>query len=321
MDAETSWQLDADTSRRLDVLLKDMERDRDRLEGAKDLSMRFVWYPKTHPHQGELWPSSTMAGYYAAIGIDLNSTNDAWLLAGEYFEFLHLPVYTGGDPSESLDGEYAACNVYLKSNGFADLVVRNEACREFEKHAREARALIARVGGDDILSNGFVSGLYYWFLGRDQLTWENNEQPGHPETRTRVAELKDVYAQTMLAIPGILEASGNGEMRRPQGTRQNLKGEAKAKIISGLTKHHDYATGSCLNLEPINLGQFALSTGVGKTTVSDFLKEQFDGFDQYRNACRSGLIGDALKLLNGEFSARILLGNRDPQAKNDAVDE
>ncbi len=91
--------------------------------------------------------------------------------------------------------------------------------------------------------------------------------------------------------------------------RSTVKGEARDKIIAGLTKHHEYSDGSCLNTDPIQVGGFANSIGVSKASVSDFLKKEFGkpGYQTYRIACNdASKLGHALKIINGELTPRIL---------------
>lgn len=85
--------------------------------------------------------------------------------------------------------------------------------------------------------------------------------------------------------------------------RSTARGEGKVKLIAALTKHHQYADGSCLNLEPIGSNQLAQMAEVADSTASDFFRKQFGGHSSYRAQCheKSKIVG-ALKLLNQEFT-------------------
>jgi hypothetical protein len=45
-----------------------------------------------------------------------------------------------------------------------------------------------------------------------------------------------------------------------------VRGEAEAKLIAALTKHHQYADGSCLNLEPVGNNELARIAEVSEST-------------------------------------------------------
>lgn len=99
------------------------------------------------------------------------------------------------------------------------------------------------------------------------------------------------------------------------------RGEGRAKIIAALTKHHQYAEGSCLNLEPIGNNDLAKLAGVSPSTASTFFNEKFDGHSKYKTLCRdTGQLIAAMKLLNNEFAPNDLYGRR-PAAEDDRDDE
>ncbi|HEY7315398.1 MAG TPA: hypothetical protein VH643_39075 [Gemmataceae bacterium] len=107
--------------------------------------------------------------------------------------------------------------------------------------------------------------------------------------------------------------------RKPK--RSTERGEAREKIIAGLTEHHQYTDGSCLNTEPIGVGALARKAGVSKSSVSEFFQSEFKGHDQYRVVCQdiSKLVA-SLKMLRGEYSPHILYG-RIPPGEGDHDDE
>jgi len=95
----------------------------------------------------------------------------------------------------------------------------------------------------------------------------------------------------------------------PGRKRSTERGEGRAKLIAALTKHHQYADGGCLNLDPVGNNQLALLAGVAKRTASAFFRKEFQGHARYKALCRdaSGLVA-ALKFLNGEYAPHLLYG-------------
>jgi hypothetical protein len=112
--------------------------------------------------------------------------------------------------------------------------------------------------------------------------------------------------------------------------RSTERGEGRAKLIAALTKHHQYADRSCLNLEPIGSNELAAAAGVSPSTASAFFTHEFGGHSRYRAVCKdAGQLIASLKLLNNEFSpynlygrqpADELYGRRSPN-KDDRDDE
>jgi hypothetical protein len=91
--------------------------------------------------------------------------------------------------------------------------------------------------------------------------------------------------------------------------RSTERGEGRAKLIAALTKHHQYADGGCLNLEPIGNNELAKAAGVSPSTASAFFNEKFQGHTKYKALCRdAGKLAVTLKLLNDEFAPYHLLG-------------
>jgi len=97
----------------------------------------------------------------------------------------------------------------------------------------------------------------------------------------------------------------------PKPKRSTERGEGRSKLVAALTKHHHYADGGCLNLEPIGNNELARLADVSESTASGFFNKQFHGHTKYRALCGDapGLVA-ALKLLNGEFSPHDLYGRR-----------
>jgi hypothetical protein len=92
--------------------------------------------------------------------------------------------------------------------------------------------------------------------------------------------------------------------------RSTVGGEARAKLIAALTKHHNYADGSCLNSEPIGVRKLAELAEVSASSASEFLKKEFAGYQKYCQRCRdTRRLSFDLKVLNGEFSPHQLYGS------------
>jgi hypothetical protein len=87
------------------------------------------------------------------------------------------------------------------------------------------------------------------------------------------------------------------------------RGDARTKIIAALTRHHEYAEGSCLNPRPVGNNELARLARVSESTVSTFFKAEFHGHSKYKAVCReTPLLTAALKLLNEEFAPHYLYG-------------
>jgi hypothetical protein len=93
--------------------------------------------------------------------------------------------------------------------------------------------------------------------------------------------------------------------------RSTGRGDGREKLIAALTKHHQYADGSCLNLEPIGNNALARLATVSESTASEFFTDEFGGHAKYKANCRdTKLLVGALKLLNGEYTPRVLSRRR-----------
>src|SRR5262245_56794482 len=110
--------------------------------------------------------------------------------------------------------------------------------------------------------------------------------------------------------------SGDGKEPRPKakaGKRSTERGEGRAKLVSALTRHHRYADGGCLRLEPIENNALADLAQVDKATASALFKREFGSHASYRAFCRdSARLAATLKYLNGEFATHELFGRSPP---------
>jgi hypothetical protein len=115
------------------------------------------------------------------------------------------------------------------------------------------------------------------------------------------------------------EPPASDRAKKPK--RSTERGEGQKKLIGALTKHHKYADGGCLDLDPIGNNDLARAAGVWPSTASAFFKSKFGGHTKYRALCRdAGGLADALKVLNGEFSPHDLYGRR-PAGEYDRDDD
>jgi hypothetical protein len=129
------------------------------------------------------------------------------------------------------------------------------------------------------------------------------------------AQLREKYKAS-----AAVERAGEGAAPRSGGTdseakgkRSTEQGEARAKLIAALTKHHQYYNGSCGNLAPIGNNDLARKAGVAKRSASAFFAKEFHGHSKYRATCHnSARLAASLKMLNGEFRPRDFYDARSP---------
>jgi hypothetical protein len=140
----------------------------------------------------------------------------------------------------------------------------------------------------------------------------------------RLAELlrrtfgeKWVLLAEKLALHEPSEAAGTINAAREKPKRSTQKGDARIKIIAGLTEHHKYQNGGCGNLAPVQVRQFARKCQVSPDSVSTFFKKEFGndrGHKGYLAACRDAPRLTAwLKLLNQDYSPHPLFGGNPPE--------
>jgi hypothetical protein len=95
--------------------------------------------------------------------------------------------------------------------------------------------------------------------------------------------------------------------------RSTERGDGRTKLIAALTKHHQYADGGSLNLEPVGNNELADLADVSPSTASGFFSKHFGGHTKYTAVCRnSTTLAASLKLLNNEFAPHELYGRRPP---------
>lgn len=116
---------------------------------------------------------------------------------------------------------------------------------------------------------------------------------------------------------GVAVANPTASTKRSK--RSTQKGDARLKIISALTAHHQYAKGSCLNLEPIGSNELARMADVSGSSASAFFKKKFEGLQEYKTICAdASKLVIALKMLNDEFSPHVLLS---PHRSHEIADD
>jgi hypothetical protein len=143
--------------------------------------------------------------------------------------------------------------------------------------------------------------------------------PNRGRAQSWVQMLRDLQTQARAKTAGVAPATGDAPA--PRTKRSTERGEGRAKLIAALTKHHQYADGGCLNLEPIGNNELARLARVSESTASAFFKSEFKGLGKYRAICRdAGRLADSLKALNNEFSPHDLYGRR-PADEDDRDDD
>jgi hypothetical protein len=138
--------------------------------------------------------------------------------------------------------------------------------------------------------------------------WDRGDLRRAP-TEGEVAWLRQVYEFNWV-LQATSDTASPAVAPNPAPKRSTERGEGRVKLIAALTKHHQYADGGCLNLEPIGNNELAKAAGVSVSTASRFFKDQFGGHTKYKALCRdASKLVVALKLLNDEFAPHHLLGD------------
>jgi len=117
------------------------------------------------------------------------------------------------------------------------------------------------------------------------------------------------------------DATEENRSTKRKSKKSTEKRGAWEVIIAALSKHHQYAEGGCLNLEPIRNNELARAAGVAPSTASEFFKEAFKDHKSYRVVCQNGgRLVDSLKALRNEFAPHELYG-RSPKKEDDRYDD
>ena len=219
MGASTDLAMDTETRQRIDDLRRDVQRDRDRFN-AKALGLRFLCQPDSHPHRGMVWVDD--------------------------------PGYSGGPvgwtPHWTRYGGVWLCPIYVPNEDRTDVVsyevffdgIKEEACRKFRQHACEVAALLQRLGCALSVSICRESELVRTLFERNrtELHWEENEEPGHPETKSHIARLKDIYGHTESFLIDLLDEFAPPSLAQHLQVAQEIEVDrqgSEADDESGLT--------------------------------------------------------------------------------------
>lgn len=152
---------------------------------------------------------------------------------------------------------------------------------------------------------------------RENLALGQDTDMGEDRTRNADAELLRAYGLPTEPAADANSGAANEATIATAGTRKpkrsTEKGEGRTKLIAALTKHHQYAGGGCLNLEPIGNNELARLADVAKRTASAFFSKKFHGHTKYRSLCSDPTrLSAALKALNGEFQPHEFYDARTP---------
>ncbi len=161
-----------------------------------------------------------------------------------------------------------------------------------------------------------------WDTIADQSTLRPNETVQSSQLRTENPNLTPTANSTEAAQSEKLDTSkvqgnlcentvGKTSNVPSRDKRSTQSGEASTKISAALIEHHQYHEGSCLNSDPIQVNKFAKKCGVASGSVTGFFKKQFGGRQNYLRACgdKTSLV-NALRIINGEVTPKILFGSR-----------
>jgi hypothetical protein len=108
-----------------------------------------------------------------------------------------------------------------------------------------------------------------------------------PLPEATIAEAKDKYAwlQKLSVVNTTIRELGTPLVVNRQEPpalvsktkRSTERGEARMKLIAALTKHHKYADGGCLNLEPVGNNDLARMAKVAPSSASQFFDRELQG--------------------------------------------
>jgi len=143
------------------------------------------------------------------------------------------------------------------------------------------------------------------------------------DVEIRRAASSRISAQSVAVIE--IPADDTEPKPTKKSKRSTERGEARKKLISAFTLHHQYADDSCLNQDSIGSNELARKATVSPDSASRFFQEKFGSHLAYRGMCKDlTLLLAALKLLNGEMTPTILfnqLPNEQADAKSDDDDD
>lgn len=107
----------------------------------------------------------------------------------------------------------------------------------------------------------------------------------------------------------------------PRKKRSTVRNEGRDKLIAGLTQHHQWADGGCLNFEAVGVRELAEKCEVAPATATAFFEKQFGSYEAYRSICRDTVkLSTSLKAINGGFTPRELFAPPPHGGKDDPDD-
>jgi hypothetical protein len=152
-------------------------------------------------------------------------------------------------------------------------------------------------------------------IQRCQLDTDHPKFPASPESAPADGE-----------TPAIQQTPDSEDDKSPRSKRSTVKGEARTKIISTWTLHHQYQDGGAENLVPLGGNELARKAGVSPGSVTAFFKDVFGSHTKYRSACHlKHPLLRALKEQNNDFSPEsqydpTLRDKRDDERDEDEAD-
>jgi hypothetical protein len=123
------------------------------------------------------------------------------------------------------------------------------------------------------------------------------------------SELQQIVAAAIRAMDRSRSAKSGTVVKGSRGKTGDL-------ILSGLNLHHGYDGTSILRADPIGVNELAEEISRKRTkdgqkqihgaTVSKWFKDKFGGHNAYKIECASNNLFRSLKLLNGDFTPRMV---------------
>jgi len=141
---------------------------------------------------------------------------------------------------------------------------------------------------------------------RERMDAAETERPAEPPATAAPAEFP---AAGGIAAPAEPPAAGApaAVSRLPRPKKSTTAGDARAKLIAALLKHHGYENGCCINYDPIGNNALARLADVAGSSASKFMKSEAGGYAKYRTTCRNTTaLNAALAALAGERPARAI---------------
>jgi len=122
---------------------------------------------------------------------------------------------------------------------------------------------------EDLPCNPFVNNRYLAYFGGQAPRKAKTEWPSLAQNYAMVADWLAEHLQA--ASPA------RGAQTAKKAKRSTVRGEAQAKLISALTKHHQYTNGGCMEWRPVGARELHRLADVSPATASTFFKTNFEG--------------------------------------------